>query len=241
MPSVDENGVGTTIAEVIADQIRELVYAGEIAPGDRLVEEELAQWFSVSRGPIRDAIRILSTTGMAVLRRNRGAIVAKPELTHVLEVYAIRRSVGDFAIGYACKAGVIADKAWDDLGTSFERLTSIEVRGSQQRMAQRDLDFQTSLIAATQLERAAKIFRTTAMDIRFFITAFKIPYDAKRHTSIMHAHQSLLESVRAGDAAQARRQWLDLSRSNVREFTSYFASEDESDATRTLTSHLLSE
>ena len=235
-----EDGARSITAEGIADQIGELIYSGEIRPGDRLVEEELAQWFGVSRGPIRDAIRVLSSTGMAVLRRNRGAVVARPELTRVLEIYAIRRSIGSFAIAYACSAGVIADDAWAGLDASLERLGSIEARGSQQRMAQRDLDFQSDLIAATRLERAAEIFRVTAMDIRFFITAFTIPYDAGRHAAIMRAHRGLLESVRAGDAARAQQQWLDLSRANTREFSSYFADEDESDATRLLTSYLLS-
>ena len=66
--------------ERLANEIRRLIYEGEISPGDRLIEEELASRFGVSRGPIREAIRLLAASGTAVLRRNRGATVIEPTL-----------------------------------------------------------------------------------------------------------------------------------------------------------------
>jgi DNA-binding GntR family transcriptional regulator len=60
----------------LAQDIRELVLTGAIQPGDKLEEQALAARFSVSRTPIREALRQLASTGLIELRPNRGAYVA---------------------------------------------------------------------------------------------------------------------------------------------------------------------
>ncbi|MCU1529543.1 MAG: hypothetical protein JWP75_3306 [Frondihabitans sp.] len=225
-----ESGSGGRLstAERLAREIRQLLYQGELGPGDRLVEEDLATRFGVSRGPIREAIRILSAEGTAVLRRNRGAVISEPSLTDVLEVYAMRRAIGLVALEYGCTPGVISEAQWDDLQDHLERLSSLEVRGNQHRMTEQDLDFQTKLIEATGLRRAAETFRTTARDIRLFVRAFAIPYDPAGHMAIVNMHARLLGAVRSGDVDAARDRWLEHIRLNAEEFTAYFP--DDRDA-----------
>ena len=65
-------------AELLAEQIRDAILVGKLHPGDRLIEQELSESFKTSRGPIREAIRILATEGLVEHRKNRGAIVAAP-------------------------------------------------------------------------------------------------------------------------------------------------------------------
>lgn len=60
----------------LAQQVAELVLSGEIAPGFKLDEQVLAQRFSVSRTPVREALRQLASTGLIELKPNRGAFVA---------------------------------------------------------------------------------------------------------------------------------------------------------------------
>jgi DNA-binding GntR family transcriptional regulator len=73
-----ENGdwsLNGTAAEKLAEGIAEAIFSGEFAPGFRLDEQQLAQRFSVSRTPVREALRQLATTGLIEVRPRRGAFV----------------------------------------------------------------------------------------------------------------------------------------------------------------------
>lgn len=66
---------GTTV-DKLSEDIAEAILSGEFAPGSRLDEQALADRYSVSRTPVREAIRQLATTGLIEVRPRRGAIVA---------------------------------------------------------------------------------------------------------------------------------------------------------------------
>ncbi|MET0360306.1 MAG: GntR family transcriptional regulator [Sphingobium sp.] len=66
-----------TAADKLAQDLAEAILAGEFAPGSRLDEQLLAQRWSVSRTPVREALRQLATTGLIEVRPRRGAIVAE--------------------------------------------------------------------------------------------------------------------------------------------------------------------
>ncbi len=66
---------GTTV-DKLADDLAEAILSGEFAPGSRLDEQHLAQRYSVSRTPVREALRQLATTGLIEMRPRRSAVVA---------------------------------------------------------------------------------------------------------------------------------------------------------------------
>ena len=63
------------LAHGISEQLQQLIYSGDIAPGERLNEAALALRMGTSRGPIREAIRMLTGIGRVVAVRNRGVFV----------------------------------------------------------------------------------------------------------------------------------------------------------------------
>lgn len=78
-------------AEDIARDLRNQIIRGEIAPGQRLVERDIAEWYAISRTPIREALKILAVEGLLVLRPNRGAEVARfdgQDAIHLFKVIA---------------------------------------------------------------------------------------------------------------------------------------------------------
>lgn len=80
-----------TVPEQIAAHLGERILSGLMPPGTRIGEQELATEFNVSRGPIRDALRILEREGLATLLARRGAIVTSlttQELRELLEIRA---------------------------------------------------------------------------------------------------------------------------------------------------------
>ena len=78
------------LALAIAEQLKQLVYNGEIAPGERLNEAALALRMGTSRGPIREAIRILTGIGLVTAVPNRGVFVRQISVREMLEIYELR-------------------------------------------------------------------------------------------------------------------------------------------------------
>lgn len=87
----DEEVPTLTVPEQIAARVGERILDGRLLPGERIGEQELADEFQVSRGPVREALRILEREGLATLLARRGAIVTElsaQELTELLDVRA---------------------------------------------------------------------------------------------------------------------------------------------------------
>ena len=80
-----------TVSEQIAARVGDRILSGQMPTGTRIGEQELADEFNVSRGPIRDALRILEREGLATILARRGAIVTElssDELRELLEIRA---------------------------------------------------------------------------------------------------------------------------------------------------------
>jgi DNA-binding GntR family transcriptional regulator len=79
-----------SLPEQIAEQVSERILAGELQAGDRIQEQELSETFGVSRGPIREALRILEKDGVVRIMPNRGAHVTALSVKEVREIFEIR-------------------------------------------------------------------------------------------------------------------------------------------------------
>lgn len=79
------------LREQIRDELRSRISCGKLAPGDRLVEQTLADEFGVSRIPVREALRLLESEGLIDTRPRSGVIVRtfnKEDLEHLFDVRA---------------------------------------------------------------------------------------------------------------------------------------------------------
>src|SRR3954468_11717459 len=77
------------------------IVAGELSPGERLVEEELAEQLGQSRGSIRTALLRLEHDGLVVRERNRGARVRRISAEEAVEILEARAALESLAAGYA--------------------------------------------------------------------------------------------------------------------------------------------
>jgi DNA-binding GntR family transcriptional regulator len=79
-----------SLPEQIAARLAARILAGEYLPGERIREETLAQEFAVSRGPAREALRMLEKDGLITILARRGAMVTKLTIDEVREIFEIR-------------------------------------------------------------------------------------------------------------------------------------------------------
>lgn len=87
-----------TVPEQIAAQVGDRILSGSMPPGERIGEQELADEFAVSRGPVREAIRILEREGLATILARRGAIVTELNATELRELLAIRAGLFELVV-----------------------------------------------------------------------------------------------------------------------------------------------
>ncbi len=79
-----------TLRENVVDEIRMKILNRELKPGERIVEQNIAQELGVSRGPIREALRQLEQEGLVEYKRNVGCSVKQVTLENIYEVYLLR-------------------------------------------------------------------------------------------------------------------------------------------------------
>ncbi|NBX15433.1 MAG: GntR family transcriptional regulator, partial [Betaproteobacteria bacterium] len=75
-----------SLTGAVQQEIERLINAGELGPGDKLTEAVMAERLGVSRGPVREAFRVLEEAGLVRLEKNRGVFVRQVPLEEALEI-----------------------------------------------------------------------------------------------------------------------------------------------------------
>lgn len=88
----------STLLERVVSRLREAILKREFKPGERLVQEELAEAIGVSRMPIREALRQLEKEGLVTLEPHKGAIVTPVTADDIEEIYFLRAMLEAMAV-----------------------------------------------------------------------------------------------------------------------------------------------
>jgi DNA-binding GntR family transcriptional regulator len=91
------------VQEAVVDRIRDMIVRGQLKPGDRLRQDDLAETFGVSTMPIREALRQLQAEGLVAFQPRRGAAVASLSVSEYEEIYRIREALEILACGWAAE------------------------------------------------------------------------------------------------------------------------------------------
>jgi DNA-binding GntR family transcriptional regulator len=110
-------------SDVVAQGIRELIHAGELAPGDLLRQRDLAKRFSVSPTPVREALRKLEAEGFIATELHRGAVVVRSEDARLFENFLIRANLESLAAGLAAQK--ITPEDLEEITKIYDELTQL--------------------------------------------------------------------------------------------------------------------
>lgn len=195
---------GASAATGVADAVRAMIVAGELGPGDRLGEADLARRLDVSRTPVREALRQLAADGLVEHEPNKGARVVElrdDELEHVFE---LRATVEGTAAMRA--AATITDRELDELAELADQIALHGLPGPT-----RDLDrvygcnarFHLLLAEASRSSTIAgnvrQLFHTTAT-----VRTYRGFDEAAVRRSVAHHHEIIAAlRMRDGDWARA--------------------------------------
>jgi len=205
-------------SELVAQRIRDAILEGSLHAGDRLVEADIAAELGISRGPVREGIRLLAGEGIVLLRRNRGAVVTSPIFEDVLEVYVLRLSLGLLAINHAMQLDVASAPEFANVDVLLRRLRDPEVQSEPLLMMEADLRFQSALFDLGGLTRITAVLDQTARDIPVYVKVLGITYDDVDHAALIERHERLVQAVRTRHRGDAELAWRDHVRCTVGEF-----------------------
>lgn len=148
-----------TLPEQIAQRIYAAIVAGEYPPGERIREEELAAAFGVSRGPVREALRILERDSVVRVVPNRGAHVTPLSVTELNEIFEIRRVLAGAMVR---RLGNPGREVLAQVGEQVKELERLSVAVDQAGYVAASVDLSLALARASGNERLAEIMHSLA-------------------------------------------------------------------------------
>jgi DNA-binding GntR family transcriptional regulator len=188
------------LSRQIAEQLKQLIYAGEFKAGDRLNEAALAVRMGTSRGPIREAIRILTGTGLVTPVVNRGVFVRKVSIQEMLEIYDLRALVFGFAAERACEHVTDPDRQrFEELLEGMDRATQAGDSGLYYEL---NVQFHETVLKLSRSQRAHQLYDTYVKELHLYRRQnFNAPGNMRRSNV---EHRRLFDAISKGNAAKAK-------------------------------------
>jgi DNA-binding GntR family transcriptional regulator len=178
--------------------LREMIFAGQIPPGARINEVELASLLGISRGPVREAIQRLTAEGMIVISPHRGAFIRKfspEEIVQLFEVRSIIETAGARLAALRCSQQAVADlRSWL-LGTRGDTTTTEEA-------SSKAAEFHLLMLDRTANPALAATARAVYQRIRVARAIHRVPF---RLEIAYQAHVAILSAVEQHDAQLAEK------------------------------------
>jgi DNA-binding GntR family transcriptional regulator len=177
------------------------IVAGELSPGERLVEEELAERLGESRGAVRAALLRLDHDGMVVRERNRGARVRRVTLQEAVEVLEARAALESLAAGYAAVRRTEAEL--DELRGLTAEMERLRAAGELLAMSERNAAMHRRILEISGHDVARDICsRLNSQIVRF---QFRTVLAPGRSPKSLAEHQAIVEAIAAGNRKAAER------------------------------------
>jgi DNA-binding GntR family transcriptional regulator len=180
-------------------EIRSAIIRGQLEPGTRLLEVELSEQMGISRGPIREAIRLLEQEGLVNTYPNRGSVVGEMHEDEMKDIIVPSRR--NFELFAVLKA---SETFTEDDFTEFEQLIENMQEASDQDnldlITELDVQFHSKLVERTVSPEIYRIWTSIAGKIhaRILIQGYK---KSTLNTAV-EEHRELLSLIRKGDRKQ---------------------------------------
>lgn len=190
-----------TIAEQVADFIRQAIAQGRITPGARLLEATFAAEMRTSRAPVREALSLLEHEGLVVKEPNRGARVVELTEETIREVASLRGQLEGFAAALAAKrmtAGQLA--ALEGLLAEMDRAAR---QGDYARLVALDYQFHDALCRASGHQTLYEAWSAISGKVRLYLATTNLVYRSLRTAA--RGHRAILAALGSGDGARASR------------------------------------
>ena len=187
------------LAEDVADRIREEILSGGFAQGDRLVEASIAQQLGVSRGPVREALKLLRAEGLVKEEPHRGTFVVRLTSADVRDIYELRAALEARAAKQVVERARGAD--FRTIRRLLDRLLLAAENGDVAVVSQADLAFHESVCHLSGNRRLHEVFMRHVPLLKNLMKLDEYIY--RSLDAIAIEHEPLMAALESGDPALA--------------------------------------
>lgn len=179
------------LRDVVFNTLREAILKGELKPGERLMELQLAGKLGVSRTPIREAIRMLEQEGLAVTIPRKGAEVAKMTEKDMEDVLKIREALDELAVSLACEQ--ISGDELERLKQTMHEFEEYTKTGEVKRIAEADVRFHDIIYQATRNPKLVNMLN----NLREQMYRYRVEYlkDERNYPTLVREHNEIVEGL----------------------------------------------
>ncbi len=183
-----------TTASIIAARIRSGIMDGSFAPGAQLGEASLAERLRVSRGPVREALQRLIQEGLLRSEPHRGVFVTTLDEDDIEDIYLARGAVERAAARILLERG--NSDAFATIDRLLDRMEKAALRDRWSVVADLDLQFHETLVAAAGSKRLVRMFSTLIVETRMCLQRLERAYPAR--LELVGEHRELFAEIKAG-------------------------------------------
>lgn len=186
-----------TLHDELVDRLRDLIVAGELAPGSKVNEQALCDRFAVSRTPLREAIRSLAAEGLVVLTPRRGAAIAEVTRQDLEEAFPIVGALEALAGELACQN--ISDAEVARARRLQELLEAQHRHGDLQGYSATNAEIHRLILSAAENPTLTRMLKS--LDGRVRRARYLVNISGARWAAAVAEHHEILEALEARDGA----------------------------------------
>lgn len=183
------------LRDVVFQTLRQAILKGQLEPGERLMEIQLANRLGVSRTPIREAMRKLELEGLVVMVPRKGAEVASITEQDLFDVLEVRRSLECLAAGLACER--MNGEILEELKKAMDEFKSLAGSKDLAELTDSDIQFHEQIYHATGNKRLVQLLN----NLREQMYRYRLEYlkDETTHQKLVEEHEKIYEALRTGN------------------------------------------
>ena len=189
-------------ADYVTEQIRAGIKSGRFLPGHRLIEAALAEDFSVSRGPVREALGRLAAEELLRIEHNRGAIVRRLSRSEVVDLFRVREVVEGLAARQAAER--IADlRVQKQIRGLVEEISGLRRKSDLAAYRAHNERFHAALVELSNNKELSKLIRR--LQIAIYYIQFRRQLDTGLIAQSLDDHEAICSAITRGETDNAER------------------------------------
>ena len=195
-----------TLSDHVAKIIRKMILNGTLKPGEKVNQVQLAESLNISRGPIREALRMLQNEGLIIHETNKGTYVTTLSYQDAYEIYTLRALLEAKAAELAVPH--LTEREFSKLEKLLEEFAEASHDNDLEREARCDISFHHTIIGASKHQRLIHMHEQldTQVGAMFLTVASKLPV---RAAMVVENHKKLLDALKSKDIDSVSREFSD--------------------------------
>jgi len=187
-----------SLTEALFASLRERIINGDIAPGEKVTEQRVADEYGVARPTAKACLERLTSLGLLRRTAHRSASVPLLDATEIDDLFFSRQTFESAAAAHLAREQDLTE----EITAAQAAMSHAVERGDFRGQVQHDIDFHWALVNGVHSDRLARMYEIIAGEIHLTMGQFA----AHRRTSpstVVGEHEAIMDAIRAGDAEAA--------------------------------------